>query len=229
MIGSPDGTRPALLTIKLVRHGQSLANVGEVRGQDVGDQNVALTPLGHQQARDAGGRIGSDFIASAIVFSSPFLRTRQTLAGVLAGAGVSPATVRIYEDPRLREVEHGYADVEPQRALQQVHGAFFYRFHGGESPADCYDRTSGFMESLMRQAERKKADRALIVTHGLAIRCFVMRFFHLTVEQFESMMNPKNCDVITIAARHAVSEPVFSTSRWGVTGLSVRGSPVAKS
>lgn len=94
-----------MLTIKLVRHGQSLANVGEVRGQDVGDQNIALTPLGHQQARDAGG------------------------------------------------------------------------------------------------------------THGLAIRCFVMRFFHLTVEQFESMMNPKNCDVITIGARHAVSEPVFMNGR----------------
>jgi broad specificity phosphatase PhoE len=71
----------------------------------------------------------------------------------------------------------------------------------------------------MRQAARKECNRALVVTHGLAIRCFVMRFFHLTVEQFESMMNPKNCDVITIAPRAEVSAPVFATSRWGVLGV----------
>jgi broad specificity phosphatase PhoE len=216
------------LTIKLVRHGQSLANTREVRARDVGDQNIALTPLGHQQARDAGARIGRAFIAGSLVFSSPFLRTRQTLAGVLAGAGISLGSIRVYEDPRLREVEHGYADVAPQRALQQIHGAFFYRFHGGESPADCYDRTSGFLESLMRQAERKSCDRAVIVTHGLAIRCFVMRFFHLTVEQFESMMNPCNCDVVTIAPRPRIAVPVFATSRWAVDGILIQSTGEAQ-
>ena len=37
-----------------------------------------------------------------------------------------------------------------------------------------YDRTSNFLESMMRQVERKKTDRVLIVTHGLTIRCFIM-------------------------------------------------------
>jgi broad specificity phosphatase PhoE len=101
-------------------------------------------------------------------------------------------------------------------------GWFYYRFDGGDSPADCYDRTSGFIESLMRQAERKQAERALVVTDGLTIRCFVMRFLHLTVEQFNQMASPANCDIITLGPREVIEVPVFSTSRWGVSGLRKR-------
>ena len=36
--------------------------------------------------------------------------------------------------------------------------------------------TCGFLESMMRQVIRKQEGRATIVTHGLTIRCFVMRF-----------------------------------------------------
>lgn len=210
------------LTIKLVRHGESFANVGTVRGQDVGDHSIALTANGHAQAREAGELIGAKFLCGSFVYASPFVRTRETLAGVLEGAGIPDEPPRIIEDPRLREVEHGYADVEPQRDMQRTHGSFFYRFHGGESPADCYDRVSTFLESLMRHVERKGVERVLIVTHGLFIRCFVMRFFRLTVEQFESIANPKNCDVVTIGARGSIGQPAFETSRWGVSGVRLR-------
>ena len=107
--------------------------------------------------------------------------------------------MRVYEDPRLREVEHGYTDVRAQEALRRTHGWFYYRFEGGESPADCYDRTAGFLESMMRQKDRKKASQVLIVTHGLTVRCFAMRFLHLRVEDFDRMLNPANCDIITMA------------------------------
>jgi broad specificity phosphatase PhoE len=196
------------LTILLVRHGESLAN-----------DSIALTDRGHEQARAAGQQIGQAFIRDALVYRSPFLRARQTLDGILTGSGIAPDEVRVFEDPRLREVEHGYADVPQQRRLQDVHGAFFYRFNGGESPADCFDRTSGFLEGLMRQVARKSSDKVLIVTHGLTIRCFVMRFLHLTVEQFETMRNPANCDVVTIAPCEAIPASDFNTSRWAVAGL----------
>ena len=74
----------------------------------------------------------------------------------------------------------------------------------------------------MRQIERKQADRVLIVTHGLTIRCFVMRFLHLSVEQFDSLANPANCDVITLADRSELTDPLFVSGRWGVTGLRIR-------
>jgi broad specificity phosphatase PhoE len=214
-----------MLTIKLVRHGESEANVGRVSSLDVGDHHIPLSELGVKQAIEAGRTIGREFLDNALVYRSPYQRTRQTLEGILEGAGVAKdASLRIYEDPRLREVEHGYEEVAAQEELRKVHGWFYYRFRGGESPADCYDRTSNFLESMMRQAERKKADRVLIVTHGLTIRCFVMRFLHLSVEEFDALGNPKNCAIVTIAEKDKLASCQFTSGAWGVEGLSMRKS-----
>jgi len=226
-----------MLTIKLVRHGESEANIGKVTAQEVGDHEISLSERGHAQAHEAGREIGSAFLHDALVYTSPYRRTRQTLANVLTGASVADVTatetasevrrdltdgIRVYEDPRLREVEHGYEAVPPQEELRKVHGWFYYRFRGGESPADCYDRTSSFLESMMRQAERKKTDRILIVTHGLLIRCFVMRFLHLSVEEFDILANPPNCAVVTLADKALLAAPQFASGKWGVDGLALR-------
>lgn len=217
------------LRITLVRHGESHANTGATSAQEAGDHAIGLTDHGWLQARKAGEEIGGSFLQRALVYTSPYRRTRETLTGILEGSGLGEeerAAIRVLEDPRLREVEHGYDDVNGQDALRRTHGWFYYRFRGGESPADCYDRTSSFLESLMRQVERKSADSALIVTHGLTIRCFVMRFLHMTVEQFDELGSPQNCDIITIADREALSLAGFpkesiwpGTGPWGVVGL----------
>src|SRR5689334_6751867 len=210
-----------MLTIKLVRHGESEANVGAVKSYEAGDHSIPLTERGHAQALDAGAVVGAEFIDGALVYASPYRRTRETLAGIFAGAKEATA-IRVYEDPRLREVEHGYDVVATQEELRKVHGWFYYRFRGGESPADCYDRASSFLESMMRQVERKEAERVLIVTHGLTIRCFVMRFLHLSIEEFDVLANPANCAVITLAEKDALAEVQFTSGRWGVSGLTLR-------
>lgn len=210
------------MILKLVRHGTSLANTGAMNPQREGDHRVPLSPEGWEQARAAGAALGAEFVRQALIYTSPYLRTRETLQGIFQGAGLTAeqvAGLKVYEDPRLREVDHGYADVGPQRVLRETHGWFYYRYQGGESPADCYDRVSIFLESMMRQVLRKEAARVLIVSHGLAIRCFVMRFLHLTVEQFTRVDNPHNGDIVTIAPRGRLAEPVFRTDRWEVAGL----------
>jgi broad specificity phosphatase PhoE len=211
-----------MLTIKLVRHGESEANVGRVSSLDIGDHAIPLSENGSKQALEAGRTIGQAFLDGALVYTSPYRRTRETLAGILEGAGVAKDGLRVYEDPRLREVEHGYEEVAAQEELRKVHGWFYYRFRGGESPADCYDRTSNFLESMMRQAERKSADRVLIVTHGLTIRCFVMRFLHSSVEEFDRLANPPNCAIVTIGERAKLAACQFSSGSWGVEGLAMR-------
>jgi broad specificity phosphatase PhoE len=213
------------MIIKLVRHGESLANTGEMSPEHVGDHRIPLSRRGRGQARAAGSALTARFIAGALVYTSPYLRARQTLAALIAGTGLSEAVARrltVYEDPRLREVEHGYGNVDDQQALRRVHGWFYYRYAGGESPADCYDRTSTFLEGMLRQVERKRTSNVLIVTHGLTIRCFVMRFLHLTVEQFETLANPANCDIITLAWKASAPAPQFVRGRWGVWGLRLR-------
>jgi broad specificity phosphatase PhoE len=212
------------LTIKLVRHGESEANIGRVLTHEVGDHGIPLSEHGWVQAREVGRELGREFIEGALVYSSPYRRALDTLAGIYEGCNLQPPGLRrgLYEDPRLREVEHGYEPADEQEELRKTHGWFYYRFRGGESPADCYDRTSSFLESLMRQIERKSADRVLIVTHGLTIRCFVMRFLHLSVPEFDMLANPSNCDVVTLADKDTLANCQFDSGRWGVTGLRIR-------
>jgi broad specificity phosphatase PhoE len=212
------------LVIKLLRHGESEANTKKVDPRDVGDHLIALTEFGRDQARTAGQALGAALLREALVYCSPYLRTRQTLDGVFTGAGVDAEaeSICVYEDPRLREIDIGYAELSAQMPLRRKHGWFWYRFAGGESPADCFDRQCTFLESLMRQIERTNCRKVFICTHGMTIRCFVMRFLHLTVEQFEQLDNPDNCDVITIAPINQLTKPVFVHGKYGVEGIRLR-------
>ena len=211
------------LTIKLVRHGQSMANVDAFDPQKYGDFRTPLSPLGLVQAREAGQRVGREFLEGALVYASPYQRTRETLEALLEGAGADrSAPFGIFEDPRLREQDHGYGNVKQQESLRATHGWFYYRYEGGESPADCYDRVSGFLESMMRQVERKDASKVLIVTHGMAIRCFVMRFLHLSVDDFERIDNPANGAIVTVAGRDELAEFYLQNEAWRVAGLAGR-------
>ena len=211
------------LTIKLVRHGESRSNVKQDHVWDVGDANIALTERGHEQAREAGKELGAAFLKDALIYASPYRRTQETLAGILEGAGIEAAKIRVYEDPRLREVEPGYAATNPEQKKEKAptHGWFYFRYDQGESAADCYDRTSAFMDSMFRQIERKKAKHVLVVTHGLTLRCFVMRYLHLRVADFERMANPKNCAIVTLERNRSGEKGPFCTDRWRCHGVEI--------
>lgn len=213
------------MIIKLVRHGQSEANlanatVGEFDYKTCPDSKVKLTLEGKEQAAQAGRTIGAGFLYDALVYCSPYMRTRQTLQHLSLGASITKKIV--YEDPRIREVDHGYDSISEQEMVREVQGYFYYRFKGGESAADCFDRVSGFIESMSRQTKRKHAHKVLIVSHGMTIRCLIMRFLHLSVEQYCMMQNPKNASIITIGYKELLTAPVFTNGKWGVEGVELR-------
>lgn len=210
------------MIIKLIRHGESEANTGKLNPFKEKDASIPLSALGHDQALKAGEQIGYDFLNNALIYTSPYTRTRETLQDILTGAKINMADIKTYEDPRLREVDIGYGNPEDQHELRKTHGWFYYRFDGGESPADCYDRTSAFLESLMRQVERSNKTNILIVCHGLTLRCFITRFLHLTVEKFEQMHNPDNCEITTLSHKDNIKDPVFMNGQWAVDGLRLR-------
>jgi broad specificity phosphatase PhoE len=216
------------LTIKICRHARSKHNTGSLDIRDVGDFRVPLADDGAAQALQVGSE-NAEFLRTpgTLFYRSPYLRVRQTMDNILLGAGLQAPggepEVRVYEDPQLREVEHGYKCVDEQGPMRELHGWFYYRFEGGESPADCYDRCASFIESMMQQIRRKSGThQVFICTHGLTARILVMRFLYLSVEQFEIMENPQNCDVITIAPKEKLVKPQFESRRWGVVGLRLR-------
>jgi len=49
-----------------------------------------------------------------------------------------------------------------------------------------------------------------------------MRFLHLSVEQFDALANPANCDVITLADASTMDHCLFRSGRWGASGLRLR-------
>ncbi len=218
------------MIIKLVRHARSLANEGIVIANVVGDHNVDITDDGWLKSVHLGKQL-APFMVSCLKYRSPYKRTRRTLDGMMEGfhqtelSGLLQCD-RIYEDPRLREVEWGLGNGDPEywekvERMKEEYGSFYVRRPGGESCADCYDRCAAFIGTMMRQIGRKLAKNVLIVSHGLTIRCLVASFMHLTVEEFELLRNPLNLDVITIQDTPPTAESniQFTCGRWGVEGL----------
>ncbi|CAN5494405.1 hypothetical protein BH10BDE1_BH10BDE1_23480 [soil metagenome] len=76
------------------------------------------------------------------------------------------------------------------------YGTFYFRIPDGESCADVYDRVTTFLETLHRDFDKSEfAENVVLVTHGMMMRLFLMRWFHWTVEEFEKVANPANCGI----------------------------------
>ncbi|SCK49981.1 histidine phosphatase family protein [Streptomyces sp. WMMB 322] len=186
--------------IVLVRHGESEGNCDDSIYERVPDHALALTEKGVRQAAATGEQLRELFGNERVsAYVSPYRRTLQTLAAF----ALDPALLRVREEPRLREQDWGNwqdrEDVRKQKQYRDAYGHFFYRFAQGESGADVYDRAGAFLESLWRSFERPDhPPNVLIVTHGLTMRLFCMRWLHWTVAEFESLSNPGNAESRTL-------------------------------
>ena len=191
--------------IFIVRHGQSVGNANKSVYKDTPDYALTLTDKGHAQAEEAGQKIKAIVGPEQSVqfYVSPFWRTRQTYAGIRKSFRVNDSELyRYYEDPRLREQEWGQnmdtrgdvGFIEKIDESRDSYGHFYYRFRdGGESCADVFDRVSDFLNTMFRDFEKKDYPRnAIVVTHGMTMRLFLMRWFHSSVEEFEAWGNPLN-------------------------------------
>ncbi|KAF8775814.1 hypothetical protein HU200_004204 [Digitaria exilis] len=196
--------------IVLVRHGESEGNVDEAAYTRVPDPRIGLTAQGWRDAEDCGRRLRDLFSNSGdsdwkvYFYVSPYRRSLETLRGI--GRAFEPhrfAGVR--EEPRLREQDFGnFQDRDQMRVdkeLRLKYGRFFYRFPNGESAADVYDRITGFRETLradidigrFHPPQRRTDDMNIVlVSHGLTLRVFLMRWYKWTVRQFEGLNNLGN-------------------------------------
>jgi len=213
--------------IVLVRHGESAGNADDSVYERKPDHALPLTERGWRHAEETGERLREIFGRERVsVYVSPYRRTHETLHAFR----LDPGLVRVREEPRLREQDWGNwqdrDDVRLQKEYRDAYGHFFYRFAQGESGADVYDRVGGFLESLFRSFDAPDhPPNVLLVTHGLAMRLFCMRWFHWTVAEFECLSNPRNGETRTLLlgenGKYTLDRPF---ERWrdpesyGVTG-----------
>jgi broad specificity phosphatase PhoE len=188
--------------IILVRHGESEGNFDKIHYETVPDYALNLTPKGIEQAQQAGAEIKSLIGSETLyVYLSPYFRTRQTYQYIKDSVG--PNVVKAVEDPRLREQDWGHlrnADVNEEIVRnRRRYSPFYFRIPDGESGADVYDRVSTFLESLHRDFNKPGfPQNVLIVTHGMTLRLFLMRWFHWSVEEFENLHNLQNCQIVVM-------------------------------
>ena len=186
--------------IILIRHGESEGNVDKIVYGNKPDYALLLTEKGIRQATNAGAHLKELVKDESLHFYvSPLFRTRQTFLEI---AKSFPDTQYDWnEEPRLREQEWGHLRTLDQcRAVdveRDAYGIFYFRIPDGESAADVYDRVSDFFHTLFRDFEKPGFPaNAVMITHGMSIRLFIMRWFHYTVEQFELLANPLNCTIV---------------------------------
>lgn len=188
--------------IILVRHGECHANTDESKFATEPDYTIELTENGIRQAYEAGLKL-KELVGNETLYFyvSPFWRTRSTFENIVRSFPRSQ--FEYSEEPRLREQEweylRTYAELKQLKKERKEYGIFYYRFPGGEAGTDVYDRINDLLGSLHRDFQRENYPRnCILVTHSLAIRLFIMRWFHLTVEEFEQMLSPKNGQLVVL-------------------------------
>jgi broad specificity phosphatase PhoE len=184
--------------IIILRHGQSTSNANGFAVVDpTPNFKVELTPLGVQQAQNAGQELQLIIENESIFFyNSPYLRAKQTFLEINQYFINNNSTTR--EDVRLRELDHSFNlnrdELRSELKLKDEFGDFYYRPLRAESLSDLFNRLDSFINSMFRAFEKSDfPQNVIIVSHSFTIRIFLMRWFHLTIEEFESLQRPKNC------------------------------------
>jgi broad specificity phosphatase PhoE len=174
----------AVAELVLVRHGESMGNVAAAVAHEadaevieVGqrDADVPLSEVGVRQATALGAGL-RDLLADGrqtLVWSSPYVRARQTAGVALTTAG-HPLPILV--DERLRDRELGVLDLLTTKGVLNRYpleaerrrwlGKFYHRPPGGESWADVVLRVRSFLLDLEMVADDS---RVLVVFHDALV------------------------------------------------------------
>jgi len=196
--------------IVLVRHGESLGNVDDTSYASIPDWKIPLTRRGERQAAHAGEELHKLIKGERLfIYCSPYKRTLETWE-IMKDTLQEKNDVRLVgtrQEPRIAEQQFGNFQnpkkVRTAKAERRTYGRFFFRFPNGEAGLDVYNRASSFLATFSRDLQWLEANNVpmedlniLIVTHGLTLRLLLMRYFQLTVEEFEHSYNSQNAKLV---------------------------------
>jgi len=173
-----------MVKLFLVRHGQSQWNLENCF---TGWQNIDITALGQQEARQAGKALTNESID--IAFTSTLIRAQHTLQIILDEIG--KPNIPIVVDAALNERSYGNLEglnkdeTAEKYGAEQVHiwrRSFDVAPPGGESLKDTYDRVIPYFENFI-QPELDAGKNVLMVAHGNSLRALIMYLEHLNPVQ----------------------------------------------
>lgn len=201
------------MKLYLIRHAQSAGNVNKDLHKTIADHNIPLTEEGQIQAFKTGEILHNIFSESPYylnLYSSPYLRTRQTTSKLIEGLGETIKYQlnkydKIKEHFLLAEQQYGLFDGVPDEDIPKLYpnehthyqkqmdqqGRFWARMPLGESRFDVAVRCNQFLQSL-------KDDKTyIIISHSITIRALAMNALDESPEWFDKQdkNKPKNCSI----------------------------------
>jgi broad specificity phosphatase PhoE len=157
----------------LLRHGQTHGNTAGAL--DTAVPGLGLTELGHRQAEAAARALADRAIEQ--IFVSSLTRTHETAAPLAAVLGLEPRQV-----DGLREIsagdfemgsDHDSIDGYITTIADWIEQRYDVRMPGGESGHEFLARYDDAVAAIHRTLEDAGEKRALVVSHGAAMRTWV--------------------------------------------------------
>jgi broad specificity phosphatase PhoE len=163
-------------TLLIVRHGQTEWNKEErFRGR----ADLALTPVGHRQARAVAGRVAAEFRPAAI-YTSPLQRAAETAAAIGQAVDLSPDAA-----DGLLDLDYGdFAGLTPAEAADRYPQLFrtwlaaphTVHFPRGETLSNVEERAASLVDGLVA---RHADQQVVLVTHLVVCRVLLCHLLHL--------------------------------------------------
>lgn len=199
--------------VYLVRHAQSQSNVNVYELHKTPNPSIELTATGIEQAQQAGQYLSQNDFDKAVVWNSPYMRTRQT-AKIIKETMKKSLSIEERESIYLSERQFGLVDdvVDYRHNYKdainhyKMHTAsktdFFVRPPLGESPFDMAIRLDTFMKF---EIQTSPEDLHVLVSHGAAIRGILMMTLGWPFEKYGDEPNPLNASARLIT---------FDNNKW---------------
>lgn len=209
------------MDLYLIRHGESKLNTRENYNDKLPDNKVGLTENGIDQSYKAGIFLDSYLkengvdIENAVMWVSPFLRTRQSAQIINSCLGIDD----IREDYCLIEQNYGLFSNRSMKRNKllfedefkfydnycQNDGKFYAKIPQGESPMDVALRTRLFLEMIRSE----KKNPVFVVSHGTTIKTIVMNTFNYSPEWFNAEPTMQNCSIRIINKDAMVDDYIY--------------------
>jgi broad specificity phosphatase PhoE len=172
---------------------------------NIGDCDTELGGNAELIAHDTGVGLKETISVPDIIYLSPYLRTKSTYKFICTG-WPELIHVPVFEDERLREQEHGIANLfndwrifftyyPEQKDLYNYEGAYWYQYPQGENVPLVRERSRSLLGTFIREFSEQ---RVMTITHHLSILAQMAnleRWDHKKFLDYDNNKKPLNCGV----------------------------------
>ena len=170
--------------VYFTRHGQTIWNV---ENKICGSTDIALTPLGHEQAEECGRKILEAGYPISEILYSPLCRAADTAKQIARITGLP-----LHPEERLREQCYGRFESTPRdgAAFREAKTHFIDSYGDGESMLRVAQRVYNLLDEL------KQDDRTFLLVAHNGIARVVRSYFYDMDHKAYADFGIRNCEIL---------------------------------